>query len=152
MADRNSQNVRLKEEVIAALAHYVRPRGATQQHVVSVGTWFYMCLPDQLTRAIGEAFYEWCKTRPGQAMIPNEIAPLLARVIRILNDECAREADRVETADGLTLADLIDAAPPAPERDVRQAADAAAAVAETKLRGRRRARRNKSAGSGEQNH
>lgn len=139
MSERNSQNVRLKEEVMSSLGTYIRGRGTSQQHVVSVGAWFFMCMPDQIARQIGEAFYEWCKDNSQIARIPKNIAPLLDRVIKLINEECSKEEARIEQEMESDPASI-------PEKDwaelmlrprgepIKQAADQALNEAEKKLR------------------
>jgi hypothetical protein len=100
MAKRNSQNVRLQEEVIEPLNQFIRPRGKSQQHVVSVGAWFYMCMPETLTPMIGKAFEMWCtsESRPASAFLPNDCPELLRRIIGLIHVECSREFSREANA------------------------------------------------------
>lgn len=93
------QNVRFKNEVIPALVEYCEPRGTTHQHVASVATWWFMCMPEQLTKSIGRAFYEWCKSSSTTAHLPADVEPLLQRVAAAIERECDQEAARVSRRD-----------------------------------------------------
>lgn len=94
MRESKSQTVRLKEEILRKLAWFCDRQGTTQQHVVSVGAWFYMCLPANLRQEMNTAFYEWCKAGIVDGGMPQELPPLLKRVMDGIETECSAELDR----------------------------------------------------------
>lgn len=93
-----SQTVRLKEEILHALSVFTRESGSTQQHAVSVGAWFYMCMPSNLRHGLTTAFYEWCKDKYGAASIPRESPEFVRRVVKAIEDECNKEEAKFATS------------------------------------------------------
>lgn len=95
-----SQTVRLKEEILAALAAFVEGRGGTQQQVVSVGAWFFMCMPAAMRDNLSTAFYEWCKAKSSIARIPTASPPLVLDAVAAIEVACRKEQIRFEREHG----------------------------------------------------
>jgi hypothetical protein len=137
----------MKEEVMPALVRHVDQFGGTHQQVASIGAWFYMCLPAELARPVAKAFYEWCKSGYKEAVMPAEIPPLAARVMKAINAECAKEAAAREEEDrrlGLD-SDITTAPDPLKAATPAAAAEQALAEAADTLQDRRRPSRRASA-------
>ena len=92
MREPKSQTVRLKDEILRALTSFSRSRGMTQQHVVSVGAWFFMSMPPNIREALVESFYEWCKNPGGEAHVPTRSPEFARRVVAVIEAECSKEA------------------------------------------------------------
>ncbi len=91
MRESKSQTVRLREEILRALTIFSRNKGGTQQHIVSVGAWFFMCMPANLREALTESFYEWCKKPYGEAGVPKGAPDFARRVVAAIEEECSKE-------------------------------------------------------------
>lgn len=90
MRESKSQTVRLKEEILSALEEFVHKKGRTQQQVVSVGAWFYMCVPPILREALDEAFYEWCKAHVEEAYVRGGSGRFIERIMDLIKKECGK--------------------------------------------------------------
>ena len=103
MRKTKSQTVRLKEEILDALANFVQHKGVTQQHIVSVGAWFFMCMPANLRESLTQGFYEWCKAPHGygygEPTVPKGAPDFAKRVIAAIEEECSKEASKFAMSD-----------------------------------------------------
>ncbi len=141
MSKPKSQTVRLKEEILSALSDYSETQGVTQQHVVSVGAWFYMCIPTELREALNSAFYGWCQSGISQAGLPREVSPLLSAVVAAIHEECKKHRPKTPSVGELLrrLAEKNDQGAEAAAQEAAEDRKGETGVAKRRGKGRRTA-------------
>lgn len=145
MSSENRKSVKIREELIGPLAHWVRYTGGREIDAATFGTWMYLALPELLQRRLRSVYFEWCKTPTMDCYVPTGCDRFVDAVIAVIRREVDAEHRRLEKEHGpaITLSEMLDLPP-----EIKQADAAAKRALEEDGGGRSTAPQGKDGGKG----